>query len=115
MGYDSRLLDRPAQISQTFVSLNYSGPSRGTPICFSKNESVTECFAVLSTLYLGTWKSPLPVWCSSPVEMNAWRAGASEISPLWERDLEQSNTIYGGDVWLKPLCSVVSLEFRNMR
>lgn len=43
----SQLLDRPTEaVSQSTVSINYSGSGWGMPICFSKNDSVTKCLAI---------------------------------------------------------------------
>lgn len=56
---DVWLLDRPdVPISHTFVCFNYSRSRRGMP---------TGCLAILSPLCLGTWRSHLPVYCSSVV------------------------------------------------
>lgn len=101
---DSWLFDRPAeQIFQT------SGFGEGMP--FSKNESVTECLAVYPHFILGRGGHLYQYSFHLLLKWKAWRTGTSDVSPLGKRAIEH---YYGGNVCLKPLFSIVTLEFRNM-
>lgn len=74
MASDSHLLDKPiAPTSQTSVSFDYSGSSQGPNVWqFTQNSFLIHLL----------------------LEQNAWKTGASETSPLWERDsLKQLDVI----------------------
>lgn len=80
-------------------------------LSFSKNESVTECLAVYPHFILGRGGHLYQYSFHLLLKWKAWRTGTLDVSPLGKRAIEH---YYGGNVCLKPLFSIITLEFRNM-
>lgn len=102
---DSWLFDGPAE--QIFQTSDLEKEC----LSFSKNESVTECLAVYPHFILGRGGHLYQYSFHLLLKWKAWRTGTSDVSPLGKRAIEH---YYGGNVCLKPLFSIITLEFRNM-